>query len=147
MKLFDRISQYALEQPDAPAIVAGEDQITYAELQLNLSCLKAELRALRVSTLALALDNGPAWALLDLTATSCGITLVPLPPFFSHTQLEHALKAAGVEMVITDNGQGLQQSLPQLSLSEAQNLQLCGHTLTCLATALPPQNLPSTKNR
>ncbi|MET0009162.1 MAG: AMP-binding protein [Candidatus Thiodiazotropha sp. 6PLUC9] len=144
MKLFDRISQYALEQPDAPAIVAGEDQITYAELQQSLSRLKAELRALQVSTLALALDNGPAWALLDLAAISCGITLVPLPPFFSHTQLEHALKAAGVEMVITDNGQGLQQGLPQLSLSEVQNLQLCGHTLTCLATALPPQNLPST---
>lgn len=140
--LFERVSRYARLQPDAPAILGAGLSLSYSELASNLNRLKAQLRALHVSTLALDMDNGAAWALIDLAAMACGITLVPLPPFFSPAQLHHALTEAGVALVISDNPQRLQQRLPGLSLSSCGELQVCGLSVGCLCTGLSAKHLP-----
>jgi long-subunit acyl-CoA synthetase (AMP-forming) len=142
MMLFERLSRHACQQPDAPAILGAGLRLSYSELESKLNRLKAQLQDLHVSTLALCMDNGVAWALVDLAATACGITLVPLPPFFSPAQLHHALTEAGVEMVISDNKQRLRQCLPNLSLFECEALQVCGLSVDCLSTGLPAKRLP-----
>jgi len=48
------------------------------------------------------LDNSPAWIVIDLAAAKAGITLVPLPAFFSEQQIEHSLKNASIEVLLTD---------------------------------------------
>jgi long-subunit acyl-CoA synthetase (AMP-forming) len=142
MTLFERLSRHACQQPDAPAILGAGLRLSYCELESNLNRLKAQLQDLHVSTLALDMDNGVAWALVDLAAMACGITLVPLPPFFSPAQLHHALTEAGVEMVISDNYQRLQQRLPGLSLSDFGELQVCDLSVVCLSTGLSAKRLP-----
>jgi long-subunit acyl-CoA synthetase (AMP-forming) len=51
---------------------------------------------------ALAVDNGPAWAIADLALMAAGRPCLPLPPFFSSAQQEHALRDAGASWLLTD---------------------------------------------
>jgi long-chain acyl-CoA synthetase len=53
---------------------------------------------------ALAMDNCIEWVLWDLAAMTAGVALVPIPPFFTHKQREHALRSAGCEAMITPDG-------------------------------------------
>ncbi len=143
MKLFERLAQHALQKPDATAIEGSGSELSYAALQSALQELMTRLQELGITTLALDVDNGPAWALVDLAALACGITLVPIPPFFSPAQLRHALTQAGAEMVISDSVERLQQRLPDLALAEQASLPVAGRTLSCLSTGLPKRPLPS----
>ncbi|MEJ2621033.1 MAG: AMP-binding protein, partial [Candidatus Thiodiazotropha sp.] len=142
MKLFERLTQFALDCPEAIAIETRGMVIRYGALHDSLQELIPQLRELGVSTLALDMDNGPTWALIDLASLACGITLVPLPPFFSSTQLQHALSQAGVELVISDNPSRLQQRLMGITLGHQKSLSCGNLTINCLTTGLSPRSLP-----
>lgn len=143
MNLLDRLAQHAVRQPSAPAILGGARVLSYADLQTELNTLIAQLRNLGVSSLALDLDNGPAWVLLDIAALACGITLIALPPFFSTAQLLHTLTQAGVERVISDNPQRLRQRMQEMNLQENGKLTAAGTTLGVLNTGLATRSLPA----
>lgn len=53
--------------------------------------------------LAVLADNGPEWVMADLAALHCGVAHLPLPAFFSDAQLRHAITAAGVDTLWTDD--------------------------------------------
>ncbi len=142
MKLLERLRQHAAHRPQAAALLHAGGALTYAELQSSLLALIEQLQTLQADTLALDMDNGPAWALMDLAALACGITLVPLPPFFSPQQMQHTLAQAGVQMVISDQPQRLRQRLTELKLEESQALSVCGQRLSGFSTGLPRQTLP-----
>jgi long-subunit acyl-CoA synthetase (AMP-forming) len=142
MKLFDRLTHYAIQKPRATAIEGKGMRLSYAALQAALRAVIPQLRDLQVDVLALDMDNSPAWALMDLASMACGITLVPLPPFFSAAQLHHALSQAGVKLVISDNPERLRQRLQGLVLAEQRCLLVAGHSLSCLATGLPARAMP-----
>ncbi len=142
MKLLERLAHHAVHKPDSTAIEGSGSSLSYAELQSDLQVLTTRLRELGIATLALDLDNGPAWALIDLAALACGITLIPIPPFFSPAQLRHALTQAGAEMVITDSVERLRQRLPDLALAEQVSLPVAGHNLDGLSTGLSKRQLP-----
>jgi long-subunit acyl-CoA synthetase (AMP-forming) len=143
MKLFERLTQFALDCPQAKAIETRGMVIRYGALHDSLQELIPQLRELGVSTLALDMDNGPAWALIDIASLACGITLVPLPQFFSSAQLQHALSQAGVELVISDNPCQLQQRLKGITLGHQKNLSCGNLTIHCLTTGLAPCSLPT----
>jgi long-subunit acyl-CoA synthetase (AMP-forming) len=44
------------------------------------------------------------WVLWDLAALEAGTILVPLPPFFTENQSQHALQSSGCEILITPLG-------------------------------------------
>ena len=50
-------------------------------------------------------DNGPPWAIADLAALKTGTAHLPLPPFFSASQITHALNESGADLVLTDQAQ------------------------------------------
>ncbi len=143
MKLVERLFLHARRQPGAPALLGHAETLSYAELRSSLEHLIPQLRALGLQTLALDLDNGPAWALIDLAALAAGITLVPLPPFFSPSQLRHALTRAGVAGILSDDPSRLQQRLTGMPLQATGRVNLSGVSLSLLATGLPAQPLPA----
>lgn len=49
------------------------------------------------AAIAILADNSPHWIVADLAAHLAGVTLVPLPAFFTPAQWQHALDAAAVE--------------------------------------------------
>ncbi|MGD9000605.1 MAG: AMP-binding protein, partial [Granulosicoccaceae bacterium] len=50
----------------------------------------------------IALENSMAWVILDLACIQAGIVTVPLPPFFTAAQCEHALHTSGAALLFTD---------------------------------------------
>jgi long-chain acyl-CoA synthetase len=55
-------------------------------------------------------DNGCAWATADLALMRAGYATVPMPLFFSHSQLQHVVNHAAVDVILTDRA-SLVQSL------------------------------------
>jgi long-chain acyl-CoA synthetase len=83
------------------ALDDGERRLAFAELDDEANRLAERLRAEGVRVVATLIDNSPAWVVADMAATRAAVVHVPLPPFFTAAQIDHALRAAGVDTVLT----------------------------------------------
>lgn len=115
---------------------ADDLALTYAELNtaINHQCatwapLVTDAHNKQPRTMALAVDNHPAWVVLDLAAMRCNIPLVPLPFFFSASQWLHAMQDAGVSVLVTDQPQLFEPLLAQQHLNISR-FELAGKMLT-----------------
>jgi long-subunit acyl-CoA synthetase (AMP-forming) len=54
----------------------------------------------RPRVLGLLADNGADWVLADLAAQKAGVVLVPLPAFFTETQVAYAVSSSGMDSLI-----------------------------------------------
>lgn len=88
------------------------------------------------NTVALAIDNGNSWLAADLACSRLQKVCVPLPHFFSPSQIEWVLDSAGVDAVLTDQ--------PDLPLWQALGLKASGAAgdLVCLTRAAKTVVLP-----
>lgn len=99
--------------------------------QAEIDRAAAALRGRRV--VASLLDNGAAFALLDEALRGAGVVHLPLPLFFTPAQREHALSAAGAELLV----------LPQAAAPAAlPPFALGGETLALLPLPHAPVALP-----
>jgi long-chain acyl-CoA synthetase len=96
------LGYYAAHAPARTAVRSARGEWSYRELLDAGSAIARALERDRVRVLALAADNGAAWVAADLAAQMAGITLVPLPPYFSKEQLRHALRDSGADGVLAD---------------------------------------------
>ena len=87
------------------ALAGPAQNLCYAALASAVEAGAGEFRGRGWNVIGLLLDNSPAWVVADLAAAHAGITVVPLPAFFSDQQLQHTLIDAGVQAVITDRPQ------------------------------------------
>ena len=94
--------EHAARAPQAPALTDGERVFPYAEVARGIAKAAARFAGSEAGSYALALDNGPAWAIADLALLHADRVCVPLPPFFSVAQQLHALNDAGVRWLVTD---------------------------------------------
>lgn len=86
--------------PDA-VVLRGESDIWHAADVLDsVAALALRLAGHRV--LAVLADNNPAWVMADLAALRTGTVHLPLPTFFSPTQMAHVLEQTGTEVLLTD---------------------------------------------
>jgi len=60
------------------------------------------LRLSGVRTVAIALENSPAWAVADLASLVTPFVCVPIPEFFSSAQRRHVILDAGADCLLTD---------------------------------------------
>lgn len=88
-------------EASAVALDDGARHVTFAELDDEASRLADRLRAEGTRVVATLMDNSPAWVVADLAAARAAVVHVPLPVFFAPGQIDHALRAAGVDTVLT----------------------------------------------
>lgn len=105
MTLIERVNAQAVATPDRTALEGNGEHLSYARLAAAIETLASQLRDESIRVLGLAMDNRPSWAVIDIAAMAVGITVVPLPPFFSPAQIQHALSDAGVDTVISDDAE------------------------------------------
>ncbi len=99
MHLFAAI---AVHPADKIALKETQYQVTYGDLPMAISMRARQLGDYR--RVAMMMNNSIEWVLWDLAALFSGIALVPLPPFFTKEQREHALQSSGCEAIITPEG-------------------------------------------
>lgn len=97
--VLEAVAGHARQRPAAPALRGDRGAVSYADLAGELERCA---RALRGRVLGMLLDNGPGWIVLDLAAQAAGLACVPLPGFFSDSQIAHVIASAGVDAIVTD---------------------------------------------
>ena len=99
---FDALRSTLLRHGARPALRGEGEETSYARLLEAIAERRGVLEAVGARRVALALDNGPQWALWDLALLAGGQVCVPLPGFFSPTQQMHVLDSAGIDTLIVD---------------------------------------------
>ncbi len=99
-RLLERLSRNAVERPHAAAIRDECVRLDWRSLHLEVDRLTSMLSANRVGLL---LSNGVHWACLDLALLNGDRVCVPMPGFFSDSQLQHLIRDADLDMVATDH--------------------------------------------
>ena len=99
---FDALRSTLLHHGARLALRGEGEEISYARLLEAIAERRGVLEAVGARRVALALDNGPQWALWDLALLAGGQVCVPLPGFFSPTQQMHVLDSAGIDTLIVD---------------------------------------------
>lgn len=134
----EHIRNWAEITPDAVALVAGDQALTYAELEGGVRQLASRLREHGVtagSIVALALPRGVAQVQTILAAWRTGAAYLPLDPSWPAARQAQLVEQAGAQLLVTqgtapaalvcavlDLDQPLQQPLPE---GPSANLQ--GH--------------------
>jgi long-chain acyl-CoA synthetase len=125
---------HARYQPDACALRSERHKVSYSALLDHVLDLAERLEQANVEVIALALDNGPAWVLADLAAQVARVTVVPLPPFFTPSQVRHVLASSRAEAIVSD---AAARSLQGLDTAAAQPLGM-GLSLALLDRSKDP---------
>lgn len=105
------IAKWARQEPDRLAIISGNQTISYGAFWREIHAFANQLCLENIRCAGLLADNSLPWCLADLAAVLADIPLVPLPPFFTAEQREHALQSAGADRLITYQ-EGAWQFLP-----------------------------------
>ncbi len=121
----------------SPALLGLHGVITHAELDHAARALAEQFVASGTRVLATLLDNSPAWVIADRAVSLAGLVHVPLPVFFTPSQIGHALQAAGVDTLLAANG----MPMPWPGAS-SQPLQLAGSDLVLHHRVVAPVPLP-----
>ncbi len=137
------IRRHAASQPRACALTGRDITLTYQELAVAVA--NAAQQLVSPDPIALALDNSPAWAVLDIAALENRVPVIPLPFFFSAEQVVHALRDSGACCLLTDQPETYEKLLAGagIHLLPSITFQLAGKSITKLRLAQhAPQQLP-----
>lgn len=140
------IARHAANSPATLALRGEADAIRYGDLPAHIAQVAHRLTSLSPRVLALAADNSPQWAVVDLAAMQAGIPIVPLPFFFSPAQFLHAMRDAGIDLLCTDQPQPFQDLLAGagIAASPAGELAIGSRVLHLLRIeGMPPAQLPA----
>ena len=99
-KILAAIDNHAIATPKKIALTGQTTQLTYAELAAQIDDLAHWMSEQHIGRAGLWGENSIAWIVADLAAWKAGITLVPLPRFFSHTQLQHVIAQAQLSCLL-----------------------------------------------
>jgi long-chain acyl-CoA synthetase len=94
----------ATQRPDAPAVVAGAERLSWAELDAAVDRAAAGYAALGQAPgdrVAVQLPNGPAWLRAALGALRAGLVVVPVNTAYTDPELEYVLGDSGAGLLVT----------------------------------------------
>ena len=97
--IVEAVFRHARERPTAPAIRDANSSLDYAGLAAALTGAVDRLAESDARNLLLDADNGIPWAVADLAAMAVGLTVTPIPPFFTAAQIAHVATATDADLV------------------------------------------------
>jgi long-chain acyl-CoA synthetase len=93
----------ARRRPDAPAVVAGEERLTWAELDAAVDRAAAGYAARDLAPgdrIAVQLPNGLPWLRAALGALRAGLVVVPVNTAYTDPELEYVLTDSGAALLV-----------------------------------------------
>ncbi len=128
--LFNKLEERAQNLPESLALVSGDTRVSNKKLFERVNHLANELKQAQLHCVGLYMDNSIEWIMADLAAMKLGLTLIPIPLFFSEQQIKHLVNDAGIQAVITQPGLAnnfdylKQHNLPDMQLLLLNNASL-----------------------
>lgn len=103
-KIIEKINSVSLSNPDKIALSDGFDlQVSYANLNKEINKISQILQKHNLQSLAILVENSPAWIAFDLACLNSKITNTPIPHFFCEKQIENLIKESCLQAVLVDN--------------------------------------------
>lgn len=122
-----------LQRTPAKAALIGEGiTLTYHDLHEQVERLAAYLKG--NNAVAIHIANSPAWMVADLACLRAEVVCVPLPPFFTKEQIEHALRDAGASLILTDQ--------PSAFNHPSEALEIAGQAIHVVPCNFAPVHFP-----
>src|SRR5688572_32245078 len=93
----------ARSRPDAPAVVAGEQRLSWAELDAEIDRAAAGFAALGLTPgdrVAIQLPNGLNWIRAAIGALRAGLVVVPVNTAYTDPELEYVLTDSGASLLV-----------------------------------------------
>jgi long-subunit acyl-CoA synthetase (AMP-forming) len=87
---------------DLPAVDDGCRALSYGQLAAAVDAESEWLGRVRARRCAVLADNGAGWIVADLSLLQAGVLNVPIPTWFTSSQIDHVLRDAGCELLLTD---------------------------------------------
>lgn len=103
--VLEALRRRAATTPGDPVLSWNGGSMDAARLMVEVDGLAGRL-AIDTSPVGVLLDNGPTWVIVDLALIASGRVAVPIPPFFTAAQRDHALADAGAGLLIAPGGEG-----------------------------------------
>ena len=91
------------------ALDDGRQSVGYHDLGARVA-EEGDWLAANGERFALLADNGIGWAVADLALHALELPSVPLPGFFTASQMRHALDDAGIDCLLTDDPRRVRES-------------------------------------
>lgn len=133
--LFEALAAY---RPD-DVVLSGDHGVWRADaLHAEIAAVARRLDGVRV--MAILADNSPDWAIADLAALLSQTVALPLPLFFSPSQLAHALEQSGADLVLTDQPERIAALDLGFAISEVDEMR---GRLVWLRRRVAPIELPA----
>lgn len=119
-RLLHTLEQRAQHQPDDIVLRGDKQQVSAVSLMQQLNSLSSYLNILEAKVIGLYADNSPDWVIVDLACQQANIILVPIPVFFSPSQIKHIVTSASIDTLIYSQATShtLQSALPALKQSD-----------------------------
>lgn len=106
--IYTAICEHASQSPMKLAIQTIDNDktisLTYGQLQRTLATLHQILDTWQGKRIALYAHNDIDWVILDLALSTVGAVVIPIPLFFSASQIAHLLQDAQIETVYVGAG-------------------------------------------
>jgi long-subunit acyl-CoA synthetase (AMP-forming) len=125
MSLFDTLFDLSYQDPHRPALCDSQQRLSYGELWPQVRGLAWDLEEAGIRRLALQLDNGLPWALIDLACALANIVVIPVPHFFSAQQQNWLLQSSGADALVGPARDGWQAGHPLALLGATLPLWRC----------------------
>lgn len=106
------------------ALEYKNDYISYKDLVKNVHLMAEYLRSLNCLRIGLYGDNSIEWIVADLAALEAGITLVPVPMFFSDDQIRHSIEQAQLDIILNIGDVRLLGLIPFSSIDQYLDYQV-----------------------
>jgi long-chain acyl-CoA synthetase len=93
----------AAGDPSAIALRGATENIGHGRLLTRVEMYAAELGRHDARVIGLLADNGIDWIVADLAALDLGAALVPVPHFFTASQVAHIVDSTGMDSLLVDD--------------------------------------------
>jgi long-chain acyl-CoA synthetase len=133
-ELVARLVERAATSPDAVSVEGAHESLTALGLLSGVRKFSDYFQAAGIDRIGLLAQNSPAWIMADIASQYADICFIPLPHFFSDTQLLHTIENAGIDALLTDDPTRLDQIIPSYELPFDRDNE---YDLTLRAVAQP----------
>lgn len=101
-RIIEALAAHVINQPHGKALINQSGFLSYSELYKRVQLVAEWMKSRQCRVVGYLLDNGFAWITIDLAAQSAGVTAIPLPSFFSDSQLAHVIDHSEIDLLIAD---------------------------------------------